>query len=278
MEKTMGRFYVLVGAVVAGGAIAAFGFGKKASPSALAAEASSSTEAGAAAVATADDGRISGEVIEVLDVPRYTYLHLRSRAVGDAWAAVPSASVKTGQQVQISGAMKMANFESNTLKRKFDTIYFGTLATGDGQGDLPSAAPNDNPHGDPQAGASPHGTANPHGAGPAADVPIKKTARAEGPTGHTIAEIFGQKDKLSGQTVRVRATVVKNTAAVFGHTFLHVRDGSGSDKANDLAVTALDSPAVGEAVMLEGKLATNKDLGAGFHYDVLLEDAKVVGQ
>jgi hypothetical protein len=274
-----GRFYILAGAVAAGVVVAAIGLGRK--PSARTAEtgpmAAVDTDAQGAA---SGDSVIAGEVAEVIDVPPYMYLRLRAGG-SDVWAAVPAGKVATGQAVRIAGAMRMTNFQSPKLKRTFDTIYFGTLGGASGGPAAPNAAAaGESPHAapgqdDPHAGSNPHG-----GAMNVDDVPVKKAQRAEGPLGHAIAELYLDRQKLAGKAIRVRGTVVKSTPAVFGHTFLHIRDGSGTAKStdSDLAVTAQDSPAVGESVVLEGTLAVNKDLGSGIHYDLLLEDAKVIGK
>jgi hypothetical protein len=72
--------------------------------------------------------------------------------------------------------------------------------------------------------------------------------------------------------------VVKSIGGILGRTFLHIRDGSGDEKAgnNDLTVTTTASPAVGERVLLEGTVVTDKDYGSGYRYPVLLEDARVL--
>ncbi len=72
-------------------------------------------------------GEPSGEVLETQDVASYTYLRLKT-AAGEVWAAVPRATVRLHDQVRITGANLMLDFESKTLKRTFPKIYFGSLA------------------------------------------------------------------------------------------------------------------------------------------------------
>ncbi len=139
-----------------------------------------------------------------------------------------------------------------------------------------------NPHGqNPHAGA---GSADPHAnladprAASAAPVEVKRVDRAPGPSGKTVAEIIGQRSSLSGKTVRVRGTVVKMTAGVLGKTYLHLRDGSGDAAAgtNDVTITTTATPAVGDVVTLEGVVALDRDIGSGYRFPTLVEDAKVV--
>ncbi|MCB9576033.1 MAG: hypothetical protein H6717_03240 [Polyangiaceae bacterium] len=69
---------------------------------------------------------LAGEVKEAINVSSYTYLRIQTDS-GEVWAAVPTAEMKAGDQAKVVGAMEMKNFTSPTLKRTFDSIYFGTL-------------------------------------------------------------------------------------------------------------------------------------------------------
>lgn len=109
-------------------------------------------------------------------------------------------------------------------------------------------------------------------------MPVKKVAKAEGPLGRSVSEVYAQRTALRGKPVRVRGVVVKSVSGVLGRTFLHVRDGSGSTAQadNDLTITTTLQPKLGEEVLLEGKLTTDKDFGMGYTYPVLLEEAVAV--
>ena len=52
---------------------------------------------------------LKGEVLEVQNVPGYTYLRLKT-ATGETWAAVTTAAVKTGATVVIVNTSTMQNF------------------------------------------------------------------------------------------------------------------------------------------------------------------------
>jgi hypothetical protein len=98
--------------------------------------------------------------------------------------------------------------------------------------------------------------------------------KAEG--GKSVAELFAEKDQLAGKTVSVRGKVVKVLANTMDRNWVHLRDGTGADKTNDLTVTTKDPlPGVGATVLVTGTLAKDKNLGLGYQYSVLLEDAKV---
>ena len=196
---------------------------------------------------------LKGEVLETRDVDNYTYLRLKT-AEGEIWAAVPTTALKNGAMVTIGNAMTMENFESKTLKKKFDKIVFGEIVD-------PTAKP-----------ASPH-RATP----PAVAVPVAKVAKATGPGAKTIAEVVQGKAALKDKPVLVRGQVVKVNLGILGKNWLHIQDGSGTaaDGTNDILVTTKDVAALGDIVTVNGTVHTDVDLGAGYAYAVLIEDAAV---
>lgn len=219
---------------------------------------------------------LTGTILETMDSAGYTYLKLKTPA-GESWAAVNQASVKVGEQATVIGAVQMDGFESPTLNRKFDRIYFGSLAPSAGA-DLSSAhgaAPADTETN--TKGGSP--TMPPgHGATkqpPVDGTPIK-VDRASGPEGKTVAEVFAQRAALKGKPVAVRGKVVKFLPDIMGKNWVHIRDGSGSAKGkdNDLTVTTKEKVAVGDVVLVRGALQADKDVGAGYEFPAIIEDGK----
>ncbi len=215
-------------------------------------------------------GRINGEVIETQDVASYVYLKLRTDS-GEVWAAVSKTPVQKGARVSVTGATLMFNFKSESLNKTFDRIYFGTLVPPGGE----STAAGSQPAGVPGPGraAAPH----PGGIAPAPDVGEIKAAKAAGDRGRTVAEVYAQAAELAGKDVAVRGRVVKFNANIMGKNWVHIRDGSGAagEKNADLTVTTADTVAVGDEVLVQGKMARNKEFGPGYSYPVIVEEATV---
>jgi hypothetical protein len=195
---------------------------------------------------------LKGEVLETRNVESYTYLRLKT-AQGEVWAAVPTTTVRQGAQVTIGNPMTMQNFESKTLKKTFDKIVFGQIV---------------------EPGATPGA---PHGAAPAAPTgePVVKVAKASGADAKTVAEVVAGKAALKDKTVLVRGQVVKATLGILGKNWVHLRDGSGSAASgtNDILVTTKDAAAVGDVVNARGTVRTDVNVGSGYAYAVLIEDA-----
>ena len=205
--------------------------------------------------ATAPGASVSGKVLEVLEVEGFTYLRLKTRD-GELWAAVSRAPVKAGAEVTINDTNLMTNFESRKLNRKFDRIVFGSLA---------GAAP----------AAGGHGAPAPVPAPAAAAVADIKVPKAGGPEGRSVAEVVAKRTELKDKPVQIRGKVVKFTPGVMGKNWIHLRDGTGSaaDGSDDLTVTTKDETAVGAVVLVKGVVRIDRDLGSGYAYKVLVEDA-----
>lgn len=90
-----------------------------------------------------------------------------------------------------------------------------------------------------------------------------------------VADIFAKKDQLKGKKITVKGEVVKYNAGIMGKNWIHIQDGSGKAGTNDITATTNDSAAKGDKVTVTGTLVTDKDFGAGYKYDVIIEDATI---
>lgn len=215
---------------------------------------------------------VKGTVLETIDATQYTYVRLKT-AEGEIWAAVAHQDLAKGAEITIGDSMWMQDFESKTLKRTFARILFGTIVT-------PGAAQASAlPPGHPPTGASGATSVDAAlavaGQAPITDVKVEK---APGPDARTIAEVWAQKDALRGKEVVIRGRVVKWNPEIMGKNWLHLQDGSGSadKKNNDITVTTQDVVKKGDIVTVRGKVAAERDFGAGYAYAVMMEEAKVV--
>jgi hypothetical protein len=107
------------------------------------------------------------------------------------------------------------------------------------------------------------------------DIGEIKVPKATGADAKTVAEIVGKRAELKDKTVTVRAKVVKVTSGVMGKNWVHLRDGTGSakDNTNDVLATTQDEPKVGDIVVAKGVVHTDVNLGSGYSYAVLIDNA-----
>ena len=208
---------------------------------------------------------VEGVVAETMDAKGYTYLKLTTPE-GEVWAAVPRTKLQKGARVAVRDPAPMPGFESPTLGRKFDLIYFGA-----GVGPAGGAVPD---------------KADPHGAVPTPQGHSRAVAhqraefssplpKAEGPSGRTIAEIYAGKAELDRKPVAVRGRVVSFKPQILKRNWLHIQDGTGGDDSYDLIVTTQDQASVSDTVVVKGVLRVDKNFGMGLQYPVIVENAKL---
>lgn len=200
-----------------------------------------------------------GTVAETMSSGGYTYARVQLGGK-DVWVAGPETPLAVGATINLAGGTLMQGFQSTTLKRTFDEIYFLAALT-----DAPAGATA------PGGAASAH---TPNTVVPAALAPGEKIAAAAG--GQTVEQVFAGKAALAGKPVVVRGKVVKFNASIMGKNWLHLQDGSGTAGSNDLTVTTAGSAAVGDVITVRGTLALDKDFGAGYKYGLIMENTKVV--
>lgn len=200
-------------------------------------------------------GSISGKVTDAVDVSGYTYAQIDT-GKEKVWAAGPITALTKGDMIEFSTQMPMKDFHSKSMQRDFSIIYFVnrfiTNKDASSTKDTVTALPHDQLKEQKNS------------------QPVKEISKVEG--GHTIAEIYAQKNNLSGKIIRVRGQVVKFSANIMGKNWLHVRDSSTLE---DLTVTTNSIATINDIIIIEGKLELDKDFGYGYVYPVILENAKI---
>jgi len=227
--------------------------------------------AAAAAPARAQDAAVhKGKVTATMDSGGYTYVEFEENGK-KVWAATAPFKVAVGDTIEFSGAMPMENFTSKSLKRTFPVIYFAGVITKAGAGTTAGST-----GGAAMGGQLPAG----HMQIPIKDVPpkagpitIKAGSIAKPDGGYTVAEIYAKGKALNAKSVKVRGRVVKFMAEIMGKNWLHIQDGTGGERSNDLTVTTSQTAAVGDLVLVTGTLAADKDFGSGYAYAVIVEGA-----
>ena len=185
-------------------------------------------------------GTHKGEVSEVIQTDSYTYL-LVKESQGDNWIAIPKATVEKGQTIYYDEGLEMNNFESKSLGRVFEAI----------QEKL-----------------------NKKSAVSKTDISVEQPQGAQ-----SIAEVYKNKAKYANQQINVRGQIVKVNNAILGTNWVHIQDGTNYNGEFDLTVTTNEQYQVGDVVTLMGTIRLDKDFGAGYKYDIIMENAvKVVNQ
>jgi hypothetical protein len=202
---------------------------------------------------------IAGKVVETMNAGGYTYVLVENGGT-KSWAAAPEFKVAVGDSVTLPpNAMPMEKYESKSLKRTFDVVYFVDSVKVNGVGGAPAAPNVAAPvEGHPQVAVQPAQK-------------ISGVAKAD----KSVAEVFAEKGSLAGKTIKVRGKVVKFSPGIMGKNWIHLQDGTGADGSNDLTITTNDMTKQGDTIIVSGVVAADKDFGYGYKYPVIIEDAAV---
>jgi hypothetical protein len=190
---------------------------------------------------------------DFMHAEKYTYMSVEENG-SEFWIAVPRQEVVKGATYHYTGGLKKSNFKSTEFDRVFETIVLVSGITphvsGSGSGSAVDRALAQ--------------TNQPPQATPASAIPAETVK---------ISELFKNRANYEGKTVTVSGTCVKINKMIMGRNWVHIDDGSMD---GDLTVTTLDEVPVGATVAMTGTITLNKDFGAGYRYEVIMENAQVV--
>jgi len=213
-------------------------------------------------------------VQEVLQATEYTYLRAKE-STNDIWLAVPSMAAKVGDTYYYEGGIEMKKFESKDLNKVFESvILLEKLNTEPKSASVvASDKPASNEATDNPAPMTQNNTAGENYKRKATPPEKKAVTVAVAKGGISIAELYAKKNNYAGKTVKIKGQVTKYTPAVMNKNWIHIQDGTDDNGKFDLAVTSESEVKVGDIVTVEGKISLNKDLGYGYFFEVIMEDA-----
>lgn len=179
-----------------------------------------------------------GKILEAIQVENYTYVKIDENSK-ETWIAIPKLEVKVGETIETSEGIIMKDFKSTTLKRTFPEIIFAT-----------KASILDSKEG-------------------------KKIYTSNKVPGvFTISKVIENSTDLNGKTITFKGKITKFTPKIMDKNWLHLTDLENTKV--DLVVTTIEDVKVGDIVTMSGNVETNKDLGAGYFFKVIINDAKIV--
>jgi hypothetical protein len=198
-------------------------------------------------------GNRKATIEEVLHTTTYSYLKLDEDG-NELWIAVMKQDFKVGEVIYYLQGMKMDEFKSEELDRTFETVYFVQDISYEPITDTQQMVMG---HTEPR---------KPH---------LKKIdLEIELPEGAvSIGQLYSEKNKYNGKSVTVKGQVTKVNTGIMGRNWIHIQDGTGGETNFDLTITSDDIPEVDEIVTYWGVVAVDKDFGAGYTYEIIVEEA-----
>ena len=192
-----------------------------------------------------------GKVIDKISAKGYTYLQVTENK-NDFWIAVPTMEIEIGETVYFSKYMVMEDFRSDNIDKSFDQILF-----------VEDARKSPTPDEMKKIHSGVQSTEK-------QEIKIEPLS-----DGKTVQQIYADKSSLNGELVKVKGKVVKFNKQIMKRNWIHIQDGTGSAEEFDLVLTSDDEVKVGDVIVAEGKVAVDKDFGAGYFFPVIIENVKI---
>ncbi|MBI9041123.1 hypothetical protein [Lutibacter sp.] len=196
-------------------------------------------------------------VKEKVDGGAYAYLNVEEDGK-NYWMAITNMPVEVGNTYYYNGGMVMKDFISKQLDKTFDFITF---------------AENVRTTEEIQASKEEHA----HEHSNTIEETMVSTEKIEKATGGiSIEELLKSKTTLDKKNVIVRGKVVKVNNGIMDKNWVHIEDGSQFNNERDLTITTQETVKEGDIVTFKGIIVLNKDFGAGYVYDIVLEEGTLV--
>ena len=202
------------------------------------------------------------EVLESIPADRYVYVRVRE-GVQTRWIATRKMEVTRGAVYYYRGGLLKTGFESQELQRSFDTIYLVSSLVAEDHALHAGQQASSTPSVPPPAAQPEKGKISSHGESVVSHKGVMP-----------IADLVADPGKFEGHTVQIHGTCVKVNPNIMERNWIHVHDGSRDDY--DLVITSSHYIPEGSEFTMSATVALNRDFGAGYTYDLILENGVLV--
>jgi len=200
-------------------------------------------------------------VNEVLPASKYVYLNVNE---GDEqfWIAIRKQDINVGEVYFYKGGLLKTNYKSSEYNRVFEKIYLVKKLVasdhGNNLGKMSSADLEEKPENTTIEDNSKQADQE--------KIEVKGSIK--------IAELVDNYKKYEGKTIQLSGKCVKINPNIMGMNWIHLQDGSKDDF--DLVITSNTFVKEGSIITMSATVTLNKDFGAGYTYDLILENGKIV--
>jgi hypothetical protein len=199
-------------------------------------------------------------VNEILPATKYVYLKV-TEGGEEYWIAARKQDIELGGTYFYRNGLLKTNFESKEYNRMFERIFLVSSLVpeihGTNTGTLSSDFESDK--NEPvQEQKIPSQTG--------------EIVQQEGTM--KISDLVADPDAYEGKTVQLTGKCVKINPNIMQRNWIHLQDGSKDDF--DLVITSNTFVPEGQVVTMKAKVVLNKDFGAGYRYDLILEEGVVI--
>lgn len=196
---------------------------------------------------------------ETLNTQKYVYIKA-TEGGKQFWIATAKQPIDIGKTYYYRNPLLKTNFESREHNRVFDTIYLVSqlVSHNHGSGNLKADFTTTE-----TASSSQKQT-----------IPTHTDEIIEHKGSLKISEIVDNPQKYVGKTVQVTGKCVKVNPNIMDRNWIHLQDGSKN--SYDFVVTSNTFVPEGKTVTMRAEVSLDRDFGAGYKYDLILENGVVI--
>ncbi|PNQ72864.1 hypothetical protein C1T31_10195 [Hanstruepera neustonica] len=199
-------------------------------------------------------------VNKTLPTDKYIYMNVTENG-RSFWIATRNQDVTIGETYFYKDALLKTNFESKEYQKTFDTIYLvsNIVPKVHGGNSSMNTADNFKTH-----------TNHDHSA-PASTSENTPTTPQKGTV--SIADVVNNVEQYENQVVEITGKIVKVNPNIMDRNWYHLQDGTQDDY--DFVVTSNTYIPEGHTVTVKAVVHRDVDFGAGYRYDLILENGEI---
>jgi hypothetical protein len=210
-----------------------------------------------------------GTVISAETAGKYTYIKLEEDGQ-EIWIATLPSLLKThiipGGKIEYAGGIAMTNFKSKGMNRTFESILFvSKIRSLQKTEQIPADEYHKNIKAAKDIKAAPVSAIEPA---------VGEIEKAK--DGKTVMEIIRDSDSLKDKEVVLRAKAMKINRNILKKNWITVKDGSGKSPDDKILILTTDDAQTNDILTVKGTVKTNVDIGAGYTYKVLIDQAEII--
>lgn len=203
-------------------------------------------------------------VNKTLPADKYVYLNVSENGKS-FWIATRTQDVTIGNTYFYRDGLLKTNFESKEYQKTFDTIYLVSNLVSQVHGGNSVSSPIA-----PDFNKTPEEKSK-------VNAESKNTVKQISQDGSIkIAEIVDHPEKYENKTVQITGTIAKVNPNIMNRNWYHLKDGSKDDF--DFVVTSNTYVPEGHTITIKAEVHRNVDFGAGYKYDLILENGEIISR
>ena len=199
-----------------------------------------------------------------LPADKYVYLNVSENGK-NFWIATRTQDVTIGNTYFYRDGLLKTNFESKEYQKTFDTIYLVSNLVSQVHGGNSVSSPTA-----PDFNETPKEKAE-------VNTESENSAQQIIQDGSVkIADIVDHPEKYENKKVQITGTIVKVNPNIMNRNWYHLKDGSKDDF--DFVVTSNTYVPEGHTITIKAEVHRNVDFGAGYKYELILENGEIISR